>query len=552
MAADPLPRMFGVETEYAFVARAKRGCSIERDQILHEVMHAAKERLPHLAGIHDTDLYLANGSRLYVDTGGHPELCTPECTNPWDVVRYILAGERLLADLCMEVESRVPELQEVLLLKCNVDYTGARTTWGSHESYLHTADPKTLAEQLVPFLVSRMVYAGAGGFDSRSLGLEFMLSPRAAHITHVVSPHSTGERGIVHTKEESLCRGAYRRLHLLCGESLCSEVATWLRIGATALVVALVENGRRPGEAVALQSPVEALQTFARDPNCSREVPLANRPPMGAVAIQRHYLGFAEDCLGQPFMPPWAETVCRVWREMLDRLENAARSMSSTLDWAIKRDLFEKHTQRKGIDQRTWAPWTTVLRALRAALDETPYKGKKVRIEVAIAAESPIRDDVQRLTSFLDEHALRWDLLRPFMDYRQELFEIDLRFGRVGRQGLFAALDESGVLAHHFPGVDNIEHAMANPPAEGRARLRGEAIREHLGRPHYRCGWDSVWDQKAGRVLDLADPFAREKRWKKMGASDRLRSVPDLFRLFGFDEEEGAGMGDIRGRPHSE
>jgi proteasome accessory factor A len=524
--------MFGVETEYALAAVTPEGKGGDRGRLLGELMRLAGVQIPSLVGFRDGDLYLQNGSRFYVDCGNHPELSTPECTNPWDVVRYIQAGERLLAGLCRQIESGGHGLREVALLKCNVDYSGAKSTWGSHESYLHLAEPAGLPRELIPHLVSRIIYAGAGGFNSLSPGLEFLISPRSPHLVAPVSDSSTSNRGIFHTKDESLCRGSYHRLHLLCGESLCSEIAAWLRVGTTALVVAMIEAGLRPGDGVDLPAPLEALHLFAGDPDFRAEVRCAGARRLTAAGIQRHYLEFAEAHLAGGFMPPWAPAVCQAWRELLARIEAAPRSRSRTCEWAIKLELSRERSRRRGIEPHTWPVWTEVVGGLVHALGETEYSGKPVRVEFVLGPDSPIRPAVERLTPILEMNALRWDLLRPFMDLRQELFEIDLRFGQIGERGIFGGLDRAGLLSHRVAGVDNIEHAMTEPPAEGRARLRGEVIRRFAGRSDVRCSWQKVWDNAGGKALDLNDPFERVEKWRKTPASERLTFhsfVRDLF-----------------------
>ncbi|MFW6162292.1 MAG: proteasome accessory factor PafA2 family protein [Planctomycetota bacterium] len=280
-------RLFGIETEYAFAPLGPAGKTVPRERVLDLFFQVARERLCFLPG-HGYDLHLANGSRLYLDCGLHPELCTPECANPWDVVRYVKAGEQILTEIAEEMARRSEGLGPIYLSKSNVDYSGAGTTWGCHESYLHRGDPETLPSQLIPFLVSRLVYTGSGGFDSRSGGLHFMVSPRVAHLCHTVSGDSTDDRGIFHTKDESLSACGYHRAHLLCSESLCSEQALWLRVGATALVVALIEAGVADGETVALRAPLEAMARFACDPTCTAEAEARDGRPLTALAIQHH------------------------------------------------------------------------------------------------------------------------------------------------------------------------------------------------------------------------------------------------------------------------
>src|SRR5262249_57156611 len=118
----------------------------------------------------------------------HRELATPEATAPADVARSGGAGNA--------IRRRPPEGEPVSIFRCNVDYAQRGTTGVSHESYLyrHIA-PRALPHQLLPHLVSRVIYTGAGGFNSLSSGLEFTLSPRVPFLGLPVSHSSTGDRG---------------------------------------------------------------------------------------------------------------------------------------------------------------------------------------------------------------------------------------------------------------------------------------------------------------------------------------------------------------------
>lgn len=238
---------------------------------------------------------------------------------------------------------------EVMLFKSNVDYSGAWVTWGCHESYMHEAAPPGLSDEIIPHLVTRIIYTGAGGFNSLSNGLEFTLSPRVPHLANVLSNNSTSGRGIFHTKDESLSKPGFHRLHIICGESLCSETSMWLKVATTALVVAMVEAGLRPGLGVALRSPLHAMQTIASDQSCSATVEMTTGRRLSALEIQYHYLTLAERNLTNSRMPAWAEEVCCEWRATLNRLLDAPESVATTLDWAIKRALYENYASSRGI-----------------------------------------------------------------------------------------------------------------------------------------------------------------------------------------------------------
>ena len=289
-------RLFGLETEYAMVPVGCQRVAVDRDRLIARLAERANDTLPSLPDGTGHGVFLGNGARFYIDCGHHPEMTTPEVANPWDAVRYVLAGERILERLFDGAGSGADGLPSVLLFKGNVDYD-TRATWGCHESIMHRVDPALLPAQLIPHLVSRIVFTGAGGFDPLSPGLEFMLSPRAVFLEHEVSGESTSGRGIFHTKNETLCKEGYQRLHILCGESLCSQTAMWLRTATTVLVVALIEGGAEPGSGVELSAPLDALRTVAGDSTC--RAALASR-----AGIDRHGprdpAPLPGDCRGPP------------------------------------------------------------------------------------------------------------------------------------------------------------------------------------------------------------------------------------------------------------
>jgi hypothetical protein len=521
-------RLFGVETEYALTAIGARGQSLARAPAVEALMHLARTTLPCLPDEFSGGLFLQNGARFYIDAGLHPECTTPEVSNPWDAVRYVQAGERVLLRLVTAVAEK-RRTGQLLLMRCNVDYGGMRSTWGCHESYMHRVDPRSLPKQIIPHLVSRLIYTGAGGFDNRSAGIEFLLSPRVAHMTTEVSGESTHNRGIFHTKDEPLCGGGYHRLHILCGESLCSELATWLKIGTTALVVALIEAGVSPGEAVQLRTPVLAMRTFAQDPACTAAAESLGGKRLRAIDIQRHYLACAEAHVGDAFMPPWAGEVCRQWRAVLDRLQGGPQAVTTTLDWAIKHALFKEHVRRRGLVWESLPLWSNVARRLAAALARTPRREQPLTADLVLGADSPVAGEVTRLAPVMHANGLSWNCFGSLLNLRQELFEIDMRFGQLGNTGIFAALDASGALSHR---VDDVEHAIEHPPAVPRARQRGELVRQLSGaKERYTCDWQGVWDHRSGRVIDLGDPFAAASEWKKCSGEDlALRGLPARLR----------------------
>ena len=485
-------RLFGMEIEYGCAVRGRDPKRpIRSRDWLGRFMAIACEQLPHLPSMDGGGIFLRNGARFYVDCT-HPEMTTPECANPWDVVRYMHSGERMLAAVAAEMMRRERTIAEVLLFKSNVDHSGTGSTWGCHTSFMHRGNPQKFPAQIIPHLVSRIVYSGAGGLELSADGrLLFALSPRVRFLECEVSNNSTAERGIFHTKDETLAANGYHRLHIICGESLCSETALWLNMGATALIVAMIEAGLQPGDAVQLSKPLETMRRFTVDPTCSATGETTRRQKLTAIQIQRHYLELAEAHRDAPFMPPWADRVCVQWRSLLDCLEaGAPGSVATVLDWAMKFSLFLGQAEKRGLNLEHWFHTRPQIR-FNSNGNELPL------FETGESCDTPngVSPDVRKV--------------------HQELCEIDTRFGQLGNSGIFTSLDRAGVLKHRFAGVDNIEHALANGPAIGRGGLRAHCVSRFSARNHrYLCSWKHIFDQEKNLLLDISDPFASNETWQ--------------------------------------
>ncbi|MCZ6765844.1 MAG: proteasome accessory factor PafA2 family protein, partial [bacterium] len=435
--------LMGVESEYAIAGPTSS------ENLSTLLLDQVRQSVRCLRGEAPKDLFLQNGARFYVDSGNHPEMTTPECSSPAEVIRYILAGERILW------EAVSTHARHAMIFKCNVNYGGAKTTWGSHESYLHRSSPASFPDLLVPHNVSRVIYSGAGGFNPFSAGIEFTLSPRAWHLRRVLSGDSTSNRGIFHTKNEPLSRAETHRLHLICGESLCSETSNLLRIGTTAIVVGLID-GARMTAVPRLAAPLDALRRFVSDPACRATARLTDGKRASAIDIQRFYLGQAEENLS--VLPSWAESVVRLWRGVLDSLEDDPLSLCTTLDWTIKWPIYRERIAAAGFDPPQLPRWNDVANTVTAAIKKSDKKGLRVE-QIVDLEHSPIPDTIRKLTPFMEEHGLSWNTLRPFIDLQKSLFEMDMRFGQIGNGGVFNRLDRAGVLSHHVPEVAGVEAA---------------------------------------------------------------------------------------------
>jgi hypothetical protein len=504
--------VMGGETEYAVSARDKlTGAVVDQSVLLDGLLEHSKRSLGYTSKS-KRGRFLSNGGLLYLDAGLHIEWATPECTSPFDVVRYLKAGDRIVHDLAMSFKEqwRIPPVSDVFCSRVNVDYL-SRTLWAAHESYMHDVPPDQLPAELIPFLASR-VFLGAGGWDCMSPGLRFTRSPRAHFMTALSDHDSQYIRPLFHTKNEALSRTGSHRLHVASSESLCSETANVLRFGTTALVLALLERGSRPGSDVALQSPIRAIQHFAVNLHWRAATMTCPRRWLTAIDIQRHYLEAVEARFDDLRLPPWAERVCTLWRMVLDELDADSDGTATVLDWAIKRRLFQHQLERRGIAWSSLPHWNRALERLAAAWGRKRALGP-FEIRCAIERHPHIAEEMARLTPFLGRHRLAWEQLADVDAVRKELFELDARFGALGDEGVFNAMDAAGAIRHQVGGLD-VEHAVTHPPQDTRARIRGDVVRRlsDAGVP-YGAEWTAINDWSRRLTLDLHNPFESEERW---------------------------------------
>src|SRR5512136_1560899 len=299
---------------------------------------------------------LTNGGRWYVD-GAHPEYSTPETTNARDLVLYEKAGERI-ADRCREAANRtLPPHQHLVLYKNNSD--GKGNSYGYHENYLvaRSVPFETLVDALTPFLVSRIVFAGAGkgGSENGAEPCAFQLSQRADFFETLIGLDTMAKRPIINTRDEPHAdEERYRRLHVIVGDSNMSEVSTYLKVGTTALVLAMVEDGALRKD-LALEDPVRAIKEISHDTTCRRKVRLKRGKEYSAVELQREYLDLALDYYAAAEQSPQVSDLLERWQSVLDRLAEDPMACARELDWVIKRELINSYMGRKDIgfdDQR--------------------------------------------------------------------------------------------------------------------------------------------------------------------------------------------------------
>jgi Pup amidohydrolase len=299
------------------------------------------------------NVILTNGARLYVDHA-HPEYSTPEVTTPLDIVRWDKAGEQVMLD-AQRRAAQMPGGAPILLYKNNTDNKGA--SYGAHENYLmRRSTPFTeIVRHLTPFFVSRQVVTGSGrvgiGQDGRGHG--FQISQRADYFEVEVGLETTLKRPIINTRDEPHADPEkYRRLHVIIGDANLSEISTYLKVGTTALVLAMIED-RFISVDLSVDGPVSALRAVSHDPTLRETITLRDGRTLTAVQLQLEYLDLAkkyvEDRYGADADAQTVDVLAR-WESVLDRLERDPMSLSRELDWVAKLKLLQQYRDRDGLD----------------------------------------------------------------------------------------------------------------------------------------------------------------------------------------------------------
>jgi len=348
MVADVRHRVFGLETEYgiSFTVDGRRGLPIEdvARRMFRDVVAWGRT----------SNVFLENGARLYLDVGSHPEYATPECSTALEAVVHERAGDRLIDGLARRTEISLAEdgvRGRVRVFRNNTDFTG--NSYGSHENYLVLRDGpfQPLADALLPFLVTRQIFAGAGKILRTPRGAAYVLSQRAEHIWEGVSSATTRSRPVINSRDEPHADAErFRRLHVIVGDSNMSDFVTWLRIATCDLVIRLVEE-RGDLAVPPLESPTRAIREVARDLTGRGPVRLLDGHDVPAVEIQRLYLEAVERFIADRHPDDdQAVHVLAEWRRILTTLERDPMALDRELDWVAKLQLIRAMQDREPMD----------------------------------------------------------------------------------------------------------------------------------------------------------------------------------------------------------
>ena len=309
---------------------------------------------------HLVNAVLTNGARYYVDHA-HPEISTPECLTAREALLFDRAAEEIVRASMRAAGSLLPDGAEILCHKNNSD--GKGNSYGCHENYLMARDVpfSRIVHQITPHFVTRQVVVGAGKVGCELPGsspgdVPFQLSQRADFFEEEVGLETTIKRPIVNTRDEPHCDATkYRRLHVIVGDANMSETATLVKLGATALLLAMIEDDAL-GDDLALADPVRAIRQVSHDPTLRRTVQLRDGRKMTALDLQMELLARARRYSHSHGLAAVGESVgeevLALWEQMLvglaaDPADPAG--VAHLVDWVAKKRVVDAYANRHGL-----------------------------------------------------------------------------------------------------------------------------------------------------------------------------------------------------------
>ncbi|MEY4401103.1 MAG: Pup deamidase [Actinomycetota bacterium] len=372
-----IPKVCGIETEYGIVVRNAELNAVTASSLLINAFLGRShtrtawdffdeqpgndarglllgEILAPEVETHLVNTVLTNGARYYVDHA-HPECSTPECRTPSEVVRYDRAAEEILRLSMERALAMLPDGGEVVVYKNNSD--GKGNSYGCHENYLvDRAVPfGRLVNQITPHFVTRQVFAGAGKVGCESPGstpsdVAYQLSQRADFFEEEVGLETTLKRPIVNTRDEPHCDPAkYRRLHVIVGDANMSELATFLKVGTTAIVLAMIEDDAI-GDDLTLAHPVTAIRQVSNDPTLHATIALGNGKRMRALDLQWQLLERARTWADRHGLDSVTvddgKRILEEWESVLTGLERNPDDVADVVDWVAKKRLIDGYAKR--------------------------------------------------------------------------------------------------------------------------------------------------------------------------------------------------------------
>jgi len=318
---------------------------------------APETALPPEVETHLVNAVLTNGARFYVDHA-HPELSTPECRDALSIVLYDRAAELIVLD-AMAAAARNTPGQEIIIYKDNTDRKG--NSYGCHENYLLDRERpfgQVVAAATTHF-VSRQIFTGSGKVGTELAAysrddVPYQLSQRAEHFEEEVGLETTLKRPIVNTRDEPHADSSkYRRLHVITGDANMSQVATFLKVGTSAIVFAMLEDDFMV-DAPVIADPVRAMHRVSHDVDLVDTLTTDEGVTMTALEVQWDLLARANRWAKERGLEAVGETTGKLilerWEEILSGLETDPMTLAGQLDWVAKKRLLEGFMARHDCD----------------------------------------------------------------------------------------------------------------------------------------------------------------------------------------------------------
>ncbi len=402
----------GLETEYGVTCVVDGQRRLSPDEVARYLFRKV------VVWGRSSNVFLPNGGRLYLDVGSHPEYATAECDNLSDLIKQDQAGDRIVEELAVSAEIRLNAegiKGQIHLFKNNMDAAG--NSYGCHENFSvsRKMNFEEVTESIIPFLITRQIFCGAGKWISSSKGANFQISQRAEHMWESVSSATTRSRPIINTRDEPHADPEeYRRLHIIVGDSNMSETTTVLKVAITELVLRAAELGLLKDRFI-VENPIKTIREISSDLKFKNTFRLATGREITALQMQNEIYKIITSMPGldEILEKPFYKYALDLWRRSLDAIESEDYSLvDMEIDWMIKRKF---------------------------------------------------------MNSYKEKHQLN--------DMDSRLILLDLTYHNIRKdRGLFYILEKSG-MAKTLVTNNDINKAMEYPPETTRAALRGKFIK---------------------------------------------------------------------------
>ena len=342
-------RILGLETEYGVTCVVDGQRRLSPDEVARYLFRRV------VAWGRSSNVFLPNGGRLYLDVGSHPEYATAECDKVSDLISQDQAGDRIIEELAIEAEKRLNSegIQgQIHLFKNNIDAAG--NSYGCHENYSISRkfNFQKVTESVIPFLITRQIFTGAGKWLSNNKNQNFQLSQRSDHMWESISSATTRSRPIINTRDEPHADPEeYRRLHVIVGDSNMSQTTTNLKVCSTEMILQLIEIGQIDDE-FNIENPIRTLRDISSDLTFSKKFRLSNGKEVTALNLQEHYLeSVINSSIYSEFEAnEYYKKALDLWEKFLNcAKQNDFSSVDKDIDWVIKKKYMDQYQKKNGL-----------------------------------------------------------------------------------------------------------------------------------------------------------------------------------------------------------